>query len=217
LQNGRHASVEPHHGGRRPARHAVEEPTRGRQEVCGPAPTGALDAIGLQTRGVYGRFNKSEVWHEFFVGVAGAAAALTGLLFVSLSINLRQILGQEWLPRRAGLALMLLFETLVIAILGLVPGQSPGVLGVEYLSLGGIMWLFAIGVYTVRRPAVGDYRAPIVLGAVTSQLATLPVLVAGVSLIARSGGGLYWLVPAIVLLLGIGVMHAWVLLVEILR
>ena len=36
LQNGRHASVEPHHGGRRPARHAVEEPTRRRQEVCGP-------------------------------------------------------------------------------------------------------------------------------------------------------------------------------------
>ena len=31
-----------------------------RQEVCGPVPTGALDAIGLQTRGVYGRFNNSE-------------------------------------------------------------------------------------------------------------------------------------------------------------
>jgi hypothetical protein len=56
-----------------------------------------------------------------------------------------------------------------------------------------------------------------VLSAVTSQLATLPVLVAGASLVARSGGGLFWLVPAIVLLLGVGVMHAWVLLVEILR
>src|SRR5215217_3511932 len=49
-RNDGHASVEPHHSGRRPARHAVEEPTRGRQEVCGPVPTGALDAIGLQTR-----------------------------------------------------------------------------------------------------------------------------------------------------------------------
>jgi modulator of FtsH protease len=87
-----------------------------------------------------------ELWHDFFIGVAGAAAALTGLLFVSLSINLRQILGQVWLPRRAGLALMLLFETLVIAILGLVPGQSPRILGVEYLCLGGVMWLFATGV-----------------------------------------------------------------------
>jgi hypothetical protein len=70
-----------------------------------------------------------ELWHDFFIGVAGAAAALTGLLFVSLSINLQQILGQRWLPRRAALTLVLLFETLVVAILGLVPGRSPGALG----------------------------------------------------------------------------------------
>jgi hypothetical protein len=57
----------------------------------------------------------SELWHELFVGVAGAAAALTGLLFVSLSINLQQILKQVWLPRRAGLTVMLL----VVAALSL--------------------------------------------------------------------------------------------------
>ena len=55
----------------------------------------------------------SEPWHDLFVGVSGAAAVLTGLLFVSLSINLEQILGQVWLPRRAALTLMLLFEALV--------------------------------------------------------------------------------------------------------
>ena len=70
--------------------------------------------------------------------------------------------------------------------------------------------------YTVRRPAV-EYRAPIVVGVVTSQWATLPVMVAGASLVAGSGGGLYWLLPAIVLLLGVGVMNAWVMLIEILR
>ena len=159
----------------------------------------------------------SELRHEFFVGVAGAAAALTGLLCLSLSINLQHILGQVWLPRRAALTVMLLFEALVIAILGLVPGQSPAALGAEYLGVGGGVWLFATGVFTVRRPAVGDYRLPIVLGVVTSQLATLPVIVAVGSLVARSGGGLYWLVPAIVLLLGVGVMNAWILLIEILR
>ena len=135
----------------------------------------------------------SELWHELFVGVAGAAAALTGLLFVSLSINLQQILKQVWLPRRAGLTVMLLFETLVIAILGLVPGQPPVALGVELLGLGVGVWLFATGVYTVRRPPVDPFRAPIVVGVVTSQLATLPVIVAGASLVAQRGGGLYWL------------------------
>jgi hypothetical protein len=70
-------------------------------------------------------------------------------------------------------------------------------------------------VFTLRRPAV-DQQMPLLVNAVAAQLATLPVLVAGVSLLARSGG-LYWLVPAIVLLLAVGVLNAWVLLVEILR
>ena len=130
----------------------------------------------------------AELWHDFFIGVAGAAAALTGLLFVSLSINLQQILQQGWLPRRAGLTVVLLFEALVIAVLGLVPGQSSVALGLELLMLGLGAWLFATGVYTVRRPAV-SYQAPIVVGVVTSQLATLPVVVAGASLVAQAGGG----------------------------
>ena len=46
-----------------------------------------------------------------------------------------------------------------------------------------------------------------------TQLATLPVIVDGVSVIAGTGGGLYWLVPGLVLLAG--VENAWVLLVEI--
>jgi hypothetical protein len=158
----------------------------------------------------------SEPWHDLFVGVAGAAAALTGLLFVSLSINLQHILGQPWLPRRAGLTLLLLFETLAIAVFGLVPSQSPTALGLELLGVGGVVWLFAVGVFSVRRPAL-DRRLPIIVNAVAAQLATLPVLVAGVSLLAGHGGGLYWLVPAIVLLLAVGAMNAWVMLIEILR
>jgi hypothetical protein len=158
----------------------------------------------------------SEPWHDLFVGVSGAAAVLTGLLFVSLSINLRQILGQAWLPRRAGLTLVLLFEALVIAILGLVPGQSSTTLAVELLIAGGAAWLFATAVFTVRRPAI-DYRQAIVVNAVAAQLATLPVIVAGASLLVRRGGGLYWLVPGLILLLSVGVIYAWVLLIEILR
>jgi hypothetical protein len=43
------------------------------------------------------------------------------------------------------------------------------------------------------------------------------VIVAGASLLVRRGGGLYWLVPGLILLLSVGVIYAWVLLIEILR
>jgi hypothetical protein len=36
-----------------------------------------------------------ETWHDFFIAAAGAAAALSGLIFVAVSINLRDILAEE--------------------------------------------------------------------------------------------------------------------------
>jgi hypothetical protein len=45
----------------------------------------------------------------------------------------------------------------------------------------------------------------------------LPLMIGGVSLLVRAGGGLYWLVPGILLCLLVAVLDAWVLLVEILR
>src|SRR4029453_14290427 len=129
----------------------------------------------------------SEPWHDLFVGVSGAAAVLTGLLFVSLSINVRQIFDRPWLPRRAGVTLRLLFEALVIPILGLVPGQSATILAVELLCVGGAAWLFATAVFTVRRPAI-DYRQAIVVNAVAAQLETQAGVVAGGEPAPRRGG-----------------------------
>jgi hypothetical protein len=39
-----------------------------------------------------------ERWHDLFVATAGAAAALAGLIFVAVSINLEQILKYPALP-----------------------------------------------------------------------------------------------------------------------
>ena len=44
-----------------------------------------------------------------------------------------------------------------------------------------------------------------------------PFVIAGLSLIAESGGGLYWVLAGIVGAILGGVTNAWVLLVEILR
>ena len=80
-------------------------------------------------------------WESLFVAEAGASAALAGLLFVALSINLERILKGIGLPGRAGEAIVLLLTVLVVSTFGLVPGQSPRVLGAEVLGFGLLPWL----------------------------------------------------------------------------
>ncbi len=41
------------------------------------------------------------------------------------------------------------------------------------------------------------------------------VIAAGISLLAGGGGGLYWLVPAVLIGILSGLLNAWVLLIEI--
>lgn len=80
-------------------------------------------------------------WHDFFVAQAGAAAALTGLIFVAVSINLGRILGYPHLPTRALEAIVTLLSVLLVSTWVLVPGQSCRVLGVEILTTGVVTWL----------------------------------------------------------------------------
>src|SRR6202034_206276 len=71
------------------------------------------------------------VWHDFFVGTIGSSAALTGLLFVAISINLEQILKYPQLPGIAAVTLWLLVSALSVSVFALAPGQTNGALGIE--------------------------------------------------------------------------------------
>ncbi len=46
-----------------------------------------------------------EPWHDFFVAVAGASAALTGLIFVGVSLSLTRMLAIPRLADRASQAI----------------------------------------------------------------------------------------------------------------
>src|SRR5271163_5028680 len=83
-------------------------------------------------------------WENFFVAEVGAAAALTGLLFVAVSINLTRILAIEHLPDRAGETLLVLAGALAVATFGLVPGQSHVVLGCEVGGTGLVVWAWTL-------------------------------------------------------------------------
>ena len=157
-------------------------------------------------------------WEGLFLAQAGASAALAGLLFVAISINLERIVQGAGLSGRAGEAMVLLVAVLVVSTLALVPGQPPSVLGAELLGAGLVAWSILVVIHLrAVRGRVGPSAGVLAGRIVMAQVAVLPLLVAGVSLLLRAGGGLYWLVPGVVLCLVVAVLDAWVLLIEILR
>lgn len=160
----------------------------------------------------------TEGWESLCVAEAGVAAVLAGLLFVAVSINLARVLEHPGLPGRAAEAIGLLVGALVACTLGLVPGQSPAVLGTELLGAGLLAWSVQVGIHLrAARHRVGPSTAVLAGRIALAQAAALPLPVAGLSLLLGAGGGLYWLVPGIIGCLVVAVLDAWVLLIEIVR
>lgn len=151
-------------------------------------------------------------WDNFFVAAGGAAAALAGLLFVSVSINLARILEIPSLPPRAAEALVVLLAVLVLSLLALVPGQPPAVLGGEVCALGALLWI--VLTFTLVR---GKPRQHALLRVLINQLPPAMFVIAGAMVCSGHPQGVYWLVPATLLAIAAGVIGAWVLLIEILR
>ena len=164
-----------------------------------------------------------EEWHDFFLAVAGAAAVLAGLVFVGVSINLDTIMSDpgHGLPGRALEALVLLVAVLIVTILLLVPDQGMVLAGSEVLAVGVVDWavVVIIQVLVLRnwRSLEPAFRSHLVPRVVLCQVSTLPIVAAGVGVMGWGVGGLYWLVVGVVLSLLVGVLDAWVLLVEIHR
>lgn len=77
-----------------------------------------------------------KAWTDYGVAVVGGAAALTGLLFVAVSVNSAWFYSSQAHRGRAGQALVLFVMPLVSGILLLIPGQSPTALGIEIVVFG---------------------------------------------------------------------------------
>jgi modulator of FtsH protease len=156
-------------------------------------------------------------WSDLFVATAGASAALAGLVFVAVSINLDRILKFPGLPERALETLLMLLGVVLVSIVALIPGQSVLALGLEVAVLGAL-----VGSIIAAQPTAlhVSQRAQVnwLIGRWTLRLlSTLPFVVGGLALMFETGGGLYWVAAGIVFAIAGGVANAWVLLVEILR
>lgn len=138
---------------------------------------------------------------NFFLAAAGAAAALAGLVFVAVSINLGRIVASKYLADRASETLMLFMGVLILAILGLVPSQGRIALGGEVGTTALILWTAAVRrqLRALRDPALDPMaRRWIWLRTLGAQATTLPFIVAGVLLLAGGEHAMAWILAGVI-------------------
>lgn len=156
-------------------------------------------------------------WSDLFVAMAGASAALAGLVFVAISINLERILQLEGVPELGMITLLLLVGVLVVSMFGLIPGQADHAFGIELLAQS-LLWSLAIAALVARSlssltEGPGRYPSRVVL----PILGTVPYLIGAVLLLAGAEMAMYWVFAGLLGAIVAAVMNAWILLVEILR
>ncbi len=157
-------------------------------------------------------------WTGFAATAATAAATLAGLLFIAVSINLQRILQYPNLPGRAGETLIFFASPLIVTLLVIVPGQPRRVLAGELVAAGLVTGAVALLIDLRSGRSAEESRAGRILVRIAPTLVSYgSVTVAGITLLAAGGGGLYWLIPAVLTALIGGLGNTGVLLVEILR
>ena len=160
-------------------------------------------------------------WEPVFSTQAEVGATLTGLLFLALSINLKEILRYDGLTGRAGEALILLLTPVFVGIVGVLPQRSYRSLGAELLGIGIAGWA-AVSIIlaradTTRKLSPGSERTRRAIRAVMAEVAGLPGIAGGAILLTGHEGGLWLQVVGTLLCVLVGITDVWVLLVEIHR
>lgn len=155
-------------------------------------------------------------WSDFFVASAGATAALAGLVFVSISINIERIVEQPGVPEFALVTVLLLLQAVVVSLLGLIPDQDAGSLGIELL-IEFLIWAGVAGAMIRRSLAHMKSRVSLVSRLLLPALGALPFLVGAVILLGDGEQGMNWIAGGIIASTVAAVINGWVLLVEIRR
>jgi hypothetical protein len=152
-------------------------------------------------------------WREFFLMVGGGAAALTGLVFVAMSLNVHVIAKDATHRYRAIGTLAGFTATFMICALVLMGGQGHAAVAVEWLIVSSIGvsilvygWIQAV---STGRSEVG-LRLPRLVGGTACYVAQI---IGSVVLLFGQIAGLYVAAVGMIVIFPFLIAGAWLLIV----
>ena len=158
-------------------------------------------------------------WHDFFAAVAGIAATLVGLLFVSLALNPAVMAddGPAGLRTWAGQTFHSFLMVLVFALVVLIPDAGPLGLGLPLLILGvwGVIRVIA-DARRVRSDPAPEWHGRSVLTLFASPLIGYAIAVwVGTQTLRGDADAVGWLVATVFFLMMSAAGNCWDLLREV--
>jgi modulator of FtsH protease len=155
---------------------------------------------------------KPELWNSFFTMVGGGVAALTGLVFVALSLNVEDMIKDATHKYRSINTLSGLASVFMGCALVLMPGQNHRVVGMELsviALLGVVIFLYGF------RQAFKFGSHPSTLRLVMGSSLYLAEAAGGIVLLYGSIVGLYVAAVATVANVAFMISAAWLLVVGV--
>jgi len=142
------------------------------------------------------------LWHDYFVMVGGGSAALTGLVFVAMTLHLQEIVGDPVQRHRSRTILAGLTAVFIRCALVLMGGQNAQAVAVE---LFGVLLVVEFILYTSIRQAARSADQGVLWRTIGSFACLLFEQAGAVVLFFGNAWGLY--------AVGIGMMSSFIFMV----
>ena len=158
---------------------------------------------------------KAADWHDFFLATAGGAAALAGLVFVAMSINLDAIVQNTTHRGRAINMLTGFTAAFMFCVFALVGGQNHQAVGIEWLVVATGAAVIYVHNY-LRAAKLGGLREELRPDRLAVGVSCYAAEIVGaVVLILGYVAGLYIAVFGLIISFAVLISGAWLLLVAV--
>ena len=155
-------------------------------------------------------------WGNFAVITGSSAGALTGLLFVAVSLNRERIAGHAALRAQAGQTLVLFMLPLLLSLLIVLPERSATGFGSWLIVLAAAAGLTLTAIGRGKEPVGADSEAALarLIDRVSPNLIVLLLILVAGGLELAGDDGMYWAAASSAVSLVGGVINAWLFLVR---